>query len=79
MTVITPVPFDSNLDARERQAPTLFAAWQGGDAAGVRTVWRHHPRFLDQDIAWPPGRLAGQAVRASSFDFADARLRSRSP
>ena len=71
---LKPLPFDSRLDAYERQAGELLAACRSGDAVAIGCFKQRHPRFLDKKIPWLSTNPSDEEVRAAGLGVEDARL-----
>jgi ankyrin repeat protein len=69
-----PLPFRAPLLDYEHQARELADGHRTGDAAAIRIIHKHHPRFLDATITWRPKFLTPEDIQKSSFDLDDARL-----
>ncbi|MBL8983323.1 MAG: ankyrin repeat domain-containing protein, partial [Gemmatimonadetes bacterium] len=71
---LTPVPWDAPLEAYERQAATVLAAFHAKDAATIDAVHHAHPRFLDDTVTWLPRPLSREEIATAPFTIDDARL-----
>ena len=71
---LTPLAFDSPVDAYAAQARELLGAHQSGQDWAVRAFHTHHPRFLDDVYRWLPKRLPDSEIRDAALTLADAQL-----
>src|SRR5579884_532459 len=68
------LPFDSALDAYERQAQRLLEAHAAGDAHVLEVIRQNHPRYKDPDVPWLSREISEDQIRNAPFDIDDARL-----
>lgn len=70
----SPLPWDSPLDAYERQAVQLLDAHAAGDADALSLLHRSLPRFLDETVTWLPRPITQDEIRATPLALDDTRL-----
>src|SRR5262245_62131495 len=70
---LRPAAFDSALDAYQKQAGDLLAAWRAADPDAVGIVRHNHPPFLDEEVRWMPKEMSEDELRPAPFELSDAQ------
>lgn len=69
-----PLPWLSTIERYRDQAGDLLERQRAGDPAAIRFFHRHHPRFLDPEVAWKPADVPESVIADATLEPADAAL-----